>query len=229
MIGTKLRLGTKREQTLLYSEVVQDGDTTALDLTGKSLISARIRWVGVNRTETETSTNINTSATASLPSGSEFSMTHPSVPSGYNFSYHGYIIRVRSTDGNSVTGVANFLSPVNIERTRTTTSTSFQGSPLATRTTNRVGSSLNVAITGEGNGQAEAWIYTAGEKSIIFRTKDPKATINGQTNQYIGELGNGVSSPWQELTSLTQNTTNNISHQSSGSNRARIEIEYTVR
>ena len=198
---------------VLYSS----GNTTTIDLTGAQLESARVRFRG---SSVQRSTTVSNSSGSYLSSSASASV--PSVPSGYtgtgSSSFHGMqnksdFAKNTSMSINNPSGSDNvtvYLSPGSYG----VKSYSFGYSP---------GSSGSTSV-GSGDG---AHINMRSRYNKMYYTSSPTIDVGGVTTRHIGTIYNSHTD-WYDLEGLLDNQKNTLQFTIGGSNRAYVQIQYTV-
>ena len=199
-----------------------DGRITKLDLTDASrVVSARIRWRGLKRTDT--AYNEGKYGWASRPAGVQdiFFGSLPSVPSGYSFYRHWLWTRIRSGSSGAYK-IEHYIADSLVDSISGTASTAELNTYLYA---DESGIAAYVLVQ-----HAKAYEYltqwrTEGKKDV--QTKDPQIIIEALGYQHVGTLNDGEISPWVDLHVLTANIEHAIEHGVDGSGRVSYQIEVT--
>jgi hypothetical protein len=205
--------------------------TTSIDLRSyTSVDSARIRWVGRNKTVngSKSSSGSNSgispvSAVALLPEmplGNTFSSLGISMTILNLFPYEivSAVPRLTTPSGTVYTGSSRNIAGDG--------STSFSQTSYNSADSNGSGAGAEI-VSPSGAGVAVSLSLTLNYYSVLA-TQSPNTVCGGQSTSYSGTIQDGQSSGWITLNGLVAGQINTITHSINGSALADIEIEYTV-
>lgn len=204
-----------------------DGSPFTVDLTGKTVVSARVQFKGVGKTAETVEHKSSAPATRTFAKSGGVStlayLTIPAVPDGYIFD--------RITASTSVTGELSGSWVLGVTWPGYYTSqedgTGVSGSH-----------SSHSTIAGLLGGDVECYgahssahylsfsVVTRGKKVTLITTKSENPSCGSAS--YSGSLADGETTGWISL-SLTSNSVNRLPVSVGGSGLVYIEIEYTTK
>lgn len=201
-----------------------NGSTYIVNLSGKTVISARLRFRGVGTSTVEYKTNSRSSFTGPYGGGSDGIdvLSFPSVPSGYTFDSHTVSISVSTSGGSGNWWCEVMRAGIGVLAQNSGTGTS--GTANGTTYTNLVGSPVEFWASHANTFTMNSALTTRGKKTTTTASENP--SCGGAS--YSGSLADGVTSGWYSV-SLTSDTSNTLSVSVGGSGQVYIELEYTTK
>jgi hypothetical protein len=201
-----------------------NGQTTVIDLTAATVISARVRWQGWQKTTSTTQTGYSMDFKDGLRSGGSYSATTvpPAPPSGWVMDYIRVSSALVAANGGTygqccVPGLCD-------------TASSQYLALRATITKYNYGSSTHTFYKPSNRGyawQASAATYYSKTTYYVYQTENPAISIPGESKTHWGTLGNGVLTAWQNITNLQSGVANTVGHSVGGSNQTYVQLEVT--
>ncbi len=206
---------------------VIDGQTTQITLPEGKIVTARVRWRGVEHT-TQT---IEEASNVDSVSGNYLyflggTTCYPSVPSGYDFD------RVVATTQVTFATTANWMVRVDPTWTGSASNSGTGTAGIVQRTTYSpppTGTNIH-ELDADTTGSMTAKTETFGKRTVdtTYQTQDPQITVDGNVTDHSGTLNDGVESAWYNITGMDEGQVNTILHNVSGSNRVDVQIEVVM-
>ena len=207
-----------------YVEVA-NGSTTYINVPAGTILTAKVRWRGLQATSTSTEFTV---AYGSNPSATSFSGSLSAPPyAGGSLRSVGASCSVSagvsgnwsvsatpaggSTYSNSGTGTGGEAGGINYNPG--STSASFSGSFSSTPPSN---ASFSYSTSA-------SWDVTT-----TTQTSNPQITVAAQATAHSGTLNNNIESGWYDVSGFAADTNNAVTHAVSGSAKAYVQIVVEV-
>jgi hypothetical protein len=201
-----------------------NGQTTVIDLTAATVISARVRWQGYQKTTSYTEYGERYDTKSGWRSGGSYSATTypPSPPSGWTLS------RV-DVGSRLIADTGGYYGQCCVQGSCTSASQQYLSLSI-TRVKYSLSSTSHSFNKPSGRGytwQAYSVMNYTRTTYYVYQTENPAISIPGESKTHWGTLNNGVVTAWQSITNLQSGAANTVAHSVGGSNQTYVQLEVT--
>jgi len=190
-----------------------NGQTTVIDLTAATVISARVRWQGWQKTTSHTEYG-------------ESADTKSGWRSGGSYSARWTLSRV-DIGSRLIADTGGYSCTVCLAGSCRSVSMQYLAEAI-TAVKYSLSSTSHSYTKPSGRGYTwQAYSVTNYSKTTyyVYETTNPAISIPGESVTHWGTVNNGVVTAWQSITNLQSGVANTVAHSVGGSSQTYVQIE----